>query len=323
MNIKVSVVVPVYGTEKYLRKCLDSLIEQTLKPIEILVVNDGSPDNSQVIIDEYEKRYSQVHGLKKKNGGLSDARNFGIMHAEGEYVAFVDSDDYIEPQMCEIMYEKATNNNLDVVVCDTFMDYSTYSYVLKADLGYTADPIKAYIFSYPNAPARMVRTSLMKEHLFRKGIWYEDLDLMPTLAVYTDRIGFVECPLYHYLQREASIMNQVQYNPKFEDIFMVLQNVTEAFEKNDLYQKYYDELEYLYIIQLQRSAILRFSGINGAEKCLKKVSEVMQARFPNWTKNQYLKKSSWKFRLICMLGKWKQYWMIALLKKLMVVSNKL
>lgn len=316
MRTKVSVIVPVYKTEQYLKKCLDSLVKQTLNEIEIVVVNDGSPDKSQEIIDEYESKYPQVHGVKKENGGLSDARNCGIQYATGEFIAFVDSDDYVENYMYERMYEKAIKDNLDIVVCDTFMDYPTHSYVLKADLDYTKEPEKAYIFSYPNAPARLVRATLMKEHMFRKGIWYEDLDLMPTLAVYTTKIGFVNEAFYHYLQRDASIMNQTAFHSKFEDIFTVLQDVLDVFESNGKYEMYYKELEYLYIIQLQRSAILRFADLKGAEQCRERVHQIMRSKFPNWSKNPYLKQSSWKFKLICLLGARKQYWAIALLKKI-------
>lgn len=317
MNIKVSIVVPVYGTEKYIKKCLDSLLDQTLKDIEILVVNDGSPDDSQTIIDEYVARYSQVRSFLKENGGLSDARNYGVAQAQGEYVVFVDSDDYIEPEMCKSMYEYAILEDRDVVVCDTYMDYPTHSYVLKADNGYTDDAVKAYIISYPNAPARMIRTSLMKMHLFKKGIWYEDLELTPTFAAYTDKIGFVGQPFYHYVQHEGSIMNQVEFRPKFHDIFLVLNNVKKVYEEKGLSNKYYSELEYLYITHLQRSATLRFAGLHGAEECLKKIHEVMNVDFPNWMNNKYLKKSGWKFQIICLLGKWKQYKLIALLKKMM------
>ena len=99
-NIKVSVIVPVYNVEKYLNQCLDSLVNQTLEDIEIIVVNDGSPDNSQSIIDDYVKRYpKKVFSYIKKNGGLSSARNFGVEKAKGEYLAFVDSDDYIKKDM--------------------------------------------------------------------------------------------------------------------------------------------------------------------------------------------------------------------------------
>ena len=315
--MKVSVIVPVYGTEKHLKKCLDSLIAQTLKEIEILVINDGSPDNSQEIINEYTNRYSQIHGFLKENGGLSDTRNYGIMKAKGEYVVFVDSDDYIEPDMCETMYEQAVRESLDIVVCDTYMDYPNHSYVLKADNGYTQDLVKTYIFCYPNAPARMIRTALMKQHLFKKGIWYEDLELTPTLAAYTQKIGFARRPFYHYVQHEGSIMNQVAFHQKFYDIFLVLKNVKEVYEKEKLFEKFYSELEYLFIIHLQRSAILRFSGMAGAEECLKKVHEVMNTEFPNWEKNKYFKMSGWKFKLLCLLGKWKQYKIISMLKKIM------
>ena len=88
--LKVSVIVPVYNTEKYLSKCLDSLVNQTLKDIEIIIVNDGSPDNSQKVIDEYVSKYSNVFGYKKENGGLSDARNYGISKAKGKYIIFID-----------------------------------------------------------------------------------------------------------------------------------------------------------------------------------------------------------------------------------------
>ena len=104
---KVSVIVPVYNVEKYLEKCLDSLVSQSLKDIEIIVVNDGSPDNSQDIIDKYVKKYENVFGYKKKNGGLSDARNYGLKKTTGDYIAFIDSDDYISLEMLEIMYNKA------------------------------------------------------------------------------------------------------------------------------------------------------------------------------------------------------------------------
>ena len=316
MNAKVSVIVPVYGTEQYLRKCLDSLVEQTLQDIEIIVVNDGSPDNSQQIIEEYEEKYANVHGFQKENGGLSDARNYGIKQATGEFIAFVDSDDYVEKTMYQEMYEKAMQESLDIVVCDTFMEYPSHSYVLKADLEYTEDPVKAYIITYPNAPARLIKTALLKRHSFRLGIWYEDLDLMPTLAVYTSKIGFVHQAFYHYLQREESIMNRTDFHPKYEDIFVTLQDVSNVFEENQLYERYYAELEYLYITHLQRSAILRFVGLNGATDCLERVHQVMKERFPNWLKNKYLKKSSWKYQMICWLGFLKQYKLITFMKKI-------
>ena len=97
--IKVSIIVPVYNVELYLDKCLNSLVNQTLKEIEIIVVNDGSKDNSQAIIDKYTNKYNNIKALRKENGGLSDARNYGIKYASGEYIGYVDSDDYVTLDM--------------------------------------------------------------------------------------------------------------------------------------------------------------------------------------------------------------------------------
>ena len=121
---KVSIVVPVYNVEKYLNRCLNSLVNQDYKNIEIIIVNDGSPDNSQMIIDKYKKEYSNViKAFKKKNEGLSEARNFGLKKATGDYIAFIDSDDYVETNMISEMIKCASKNNSDIVVCDIFDEY--------------------------------------------------------------------------------------------------------------------------------------------------------------------------------------------------------
>ena len=118
---KVSVIVPVYKVEKYLEKCLDSLVHQTLESLQIIVVNDGSPDNSQNIIDRYVKEYpNKIFGYIKENGGLGDARNYGMQFADGEYIAFVDSDDWVDEKMFELMYNFAVKNEHQIVIGDMY-----------------------------------------------------------------------------------------------------------------------------------------------------------------------------------------------------------
>ena len=112
---KVSVIVPVYNVEQYLSRCLTSLINQTLEDIEIIVVNDGSTDGSERIIKEYKRNNSKIIAVNKENGGLSSARNFGLYYATGEYVAFLDSDDYVDRNIYKKMYEKAKATNSDYV----------------------------------------------------------------------------------------------------------------------------------------------------------------------------------------------------------------
>ena len=120
---KVSVIVPVYNVEEYLERCLDSLVNQTLKDIEIIIVNDGSTDGSKEIIQKYLNKYKNIVYLEKENGGLSSARNYGIPYAKGEYIGFVDSDDYVELTMYEKMYNKAIEEKSDMVECDFIWEY--------------------------------------------------------------------------------------------------------------------------------------------------------------------------------------------------------
>ncbi len=116
---KVSVIVPVYNVERYLEKCLNSLVNQTLAEIEIIVVNDGSEDNSKKIIDDFQQKYPLIiRPFSKENGGLSDARNFGLAKATGEFVGFVDSDDYVSETMFEEMYQLAKKHSAEMVICN-------------------------------------------------------------------------------------------------------------------------------------------------------------------------------------------------------------
>ena len=117
--MKISVIVPVYKAEDYLRECVDSILAQTMSDLEIILVNDGSPDNSQLIIDEYVSAYpDKVKAIAVDNGGQGRARNFGIDMARGDYLSFIDSDDYLEADAFEIMLNAADENDADIVVCD-------------------------------------------------------------------------------------------------------------------------------------------------------------------------------------------------------------
>ena len=127
--MKVSIVVPAYNVEQYLDRCLDSLLRQTLTDIEIIIINDGSTDGTQKIIDYYKCLHPQIKSITTENRGLSEARNLGISLCSGEYIGFVDSDDYVEPEMYDKMYSLATDKNLDVVACD-YNEIRTYYYFI-------------------------------------------------------------------------------------------------------------------------------------------------------------------------------------------------
>lgn len=313
--MKVSVIVPVYNVEEYLEKCLESLVNQSLKDIEIIVVNDGTQDNSQEIIDRYSAKYTNVISVEKENGGLSDARNYGMQYAKGEFIAFVDSDDYVDLTMFEKMYNKAMREDLDIVVCDTVIQHENYSYVHRSNLHFTEDKVRAYIYASPMACTRMVRRTIMEQFSFEKGIFYEDLNLTPTYITKTRKVGFVEEPLYYYVQRQASIMNQQKFNNKLLDIFKVTEHVKKVYEREGIFDEFHDEMEYLYLIHLLRSATLRFIQYQNTKVYLQQIRETIKNEFPNWKKNPYLKQSNIKFKTVCYLAFYKQYWMVKILNK--------
>ena len=118
MNKLISIIVPVYNTEKYLDRCLSSLVNQTYKNIEILIINDGSPDNSQKIIDKYTKKNKNIRSFVRCNSGISSTRNYGIDNAKGDYIIFIDSDDYVDNNYCEYLYNILTKNKCDIACCD-------------------------------------------------------------------------------------------------------------------------------------------------------------------------------------------------------------
>ena len=291
----VSIIVPVYNTEKYLRKCLDSLVNQTLYNIEILVVNDGSTDNSQSIIDEYKAKYPIIKALKKENGGLSDARNYAFSHVKGEYIGFVDSDDYVENNMFEKMYNVAKQNNLDIVECNF-----TWEYPKKSKVDYGQKYInydEFYLFGRVMACNKIFRTSAIKENkiTFPVGLRYEDIEFFYKLTPYVTNTTLVEDSLYHYVQRNNSIINN--QNAKTEDIFVILDDLVSFYKEKNIYQKYIYNLEYLYIRFLMGSSFLRMVKIKDRKtrkKLLEKSFNELNEKYPNWKENKLLEIKSKK-----------------------------
>ncbi len=253
----VSIVVPVYNVEAYLRRCLDSLVDQTYEDIEIWVVNDGSPDNSQEIIDEYAEKYPKVHSLIKENGGLSDARNFGLQYVDSPYVMFTDSDDYVEKDMVERCMKKIEEDGSDIVVFDYFQDYvalgRTEIIACRIEEGaYELEEEHSLLAYTPNAAwNKLYRTSLFKDNdiLYPKGIIYEDLATTFKLLQLADKISYLNVPLYHYqVGRPGQIMSRVR-----PDIVTACRIMTEWYQERGIFEKYYDELCYIATVNLNET----------------------------------------------------------------------
>lgn len=241
-KIKVSVIVPVYNVEQYLEKCLDSLVRQTLNEIEIIVVDDGSQDNSRKIAEEFREKYpNKVYFFYKENEGLGEARNFGLDYAKGEYIGFVDSDDWVDEKTFQAMYETARNEDADVVVCDFISIYDGWrdGWVSKGYRGAAEFPEKRdWILNAINpatACNKLFRKSLFSIARFPKG-WYEDIATTPILLSYSRKIFYLSLPLYYYRIRNNSITT-IKNNKHTLDVINAWDNLIKNTNKY-----YYEEI---------------------------------------------------------------------------------
>ena len=291
--MRVSVIVPVYNVEDYIEKCLESLVHQTLTDLEIIVVNDGSPDNSEKIIKKYEKKYKNIKYVVKENGGLSDARNYGLKYATGEYIAFLDSDDYVTEDMYQMMYIKAKSEDFDMVVCD--INYLYPDKTLRVDAGIkedTTDIKKTYLTIQPAAWNKIFKKDLFKHKvLFKKGVWFEDVEFIYRLLPYVKSIGVIHEPFNQYVQREGSITNTV--NPKIYDYISNMNGVVDYYKKNKIYDEYKKELEYAYVRYIYATFIRSIAKYDYEEykKGVKEAIKNVKEHFPHYRRNSYFYKS--------------------------------
>ena len=308
MENKISVIIPVYNVEKYIKKCLDSVVNQTFKDIEIIVVNDGSPDNSSKIIKEYMKEDKRIKYYEKDNGGQGSARNLAITKSTGEYLIFVDSDDYIDLNMLEKMYDYAKKSKLDIVVCNGYLDVNDDITNFDNFNSSINDLQKRYIVSQTGPCLKLIKAEIIKKNnlLFVENHIYEDIAIVPAYALFTDKIGYIDERFYYYVQRSNSSMNQEKYSKKLEDIFFALDNLSNKFTEYSN-NKFNEELEYLYIENLLHAASLRFLRFDNYEKHIEKIVSIMKEKFPRWNKNIYYSKKGLKYKVVCNLIYKKQY----------------
>ena len=250
---KISVIIPVYNTAKYLSKCLDSILNQTLKEIEVIVVNDGSKDNSQELIDAYKEKDGRIVSIQKENGGLSDARNVGIDVANGEFIAFVDSDDYIDLSMFEMMYGLSQKHQAEIVLCDLvkvdengteFRDLPQSPQLPEKIV--LKDNFSLFGEMSCFACNKIFKKTLFNEHRFKKGIHFEDIELIPKLILDSTVISKINTPFYKYFERQDSITKS--HTKKGLDMFFAINEVTDYFKLSN-YNTFAKELKRFQIIQ--------------------------------------------------------------------------
>ncbi|MBQ1467331.1 MAG: glycosyltransferase family 2 protein [Solobacterium sp.] len=264
---EVSVVINMYNSEKYLRKCIDSVLAQTFTDFELILVNDGSKDHSLDICKEYAEKDKRIRIVDKENGGLADARNAGLDAAKGKYLEFIDADDWIEPELLEKCVTKLHETDADIVIFDIYQYFVATG--KKEVLSHPYDQNQVYSLSdHPEMITKMknaawnkiYRVSLFRENQIRYpwGYNYEDLGTTYRLLARADKIAFVNEPLYDYLQDRPGNLTHL-FNMSVYCVLDMIKMTIDDYKRLGIYEKYYEELKFL-------------GGINILE-CLKKTRD--------------------------------------------------
>lgn len=251
MKAKITVIVPVYNVEEYLPSCLDSLINQTYKNIEIVCVNDGSTDGSGEILKDYTKKDQRIKVINKKNGGLSSARNAALEKCNTEYVMFCDSDDSFNEKMCEKMVYAIEKDGSDIAVCDTNVIYSAHEEMRESDEQYydlkykgkkmvTDDVILNTNVSVSNKIFKM-EIIRKNELTFPEGLNNEDFYFYNIYMSYASDISFVKEKLYNYERRDGSIMSENFEKDKLSlDHLKIAEKIFKVYKKSGFLVKHTD-----------------------------------------------------------------------------------
>jgi glycosyltransferase EpsH len=295
--MKVSIIVPVYNVEKYIDQCLDSLVNQTLKDIEIIIINDGSTDNSQSIINKYVKKYPQkIKSIIKENGGQGSARNLGLEIAKGEYIGFVDSDDYVDLDMYEKMYSKAKKEKSDIVICDMkdHFENGTEKY-------YDCTNYSNVFLKTPSACNKIFSRKIINNLKFIPNIWYEDFNFTTKILLTTKKISVIHKDFYHCHCREESTMNN-NNSLKNLDIITALDDIVKYSKRKKVYDK--NMIEYLIFDHILITAINRVSKQNSKDKkmVINKLTNYCRKNISDYQKESFYKEIPRNRKIIAWLN---------------------
>lgn len=319
---KISVIVPVYNVEKYVEKCLRSVLGQSFGDFELLVVDDGSPDGSGAICDRLAQEDPRVRVVHQENQGLGGARNTGIKEAAGQWLLFVDSDDWLEPQTLERTYDAAEKHGADMVMF-AFQSVDEEGRVLRTfappvaqDKPLSAEEWWDMLFNAPCAWNKLYRADLFEKTgaLFPPRVWYEDVRTTPKLAAACGRVVYTGYVGYNYLQRAGSIMANLNLERNIE-ILEAFDDLLGYFREKGLFERYKDELCYMTFLHTYLEASVRIIRSDRKSALLPKFRRYAEEAFPDFRSSKYMGKLGAKRRLLFRLLEMKQYWLIDLLFK--------
>ena len=290
--VDISIIVPIYNASKYLKKCLDSLVNQTKKELEFILINDGSTDDSESIIKSYKD--SRIKYFKRSNHGIGKTRNFGINKAVGKYIMFLDSDDYLEENACEELYKKIEKEKLDVVVCDFYRVDSNSKEVEKI-ISFKNTSLKDnpnLLLNINLAPwNKIYRSALIKNNniKFIEDLKYEDAPFVVLSLLKSKKIGKVDKPLINYTIHEKS--ETTVRDKKVFDIIKIVDIIRNYFKDDDWSREVIDTLTIKILVNynIQQRYI---KDKNIRNEFIDKTFSYFEKNIPNYKSNIYFKERS-------------------------------
>ena len=287
---KISIIIPVYNGEKYIEKCLDSIKNQTFKDYEVLIINDGSKDNTKNLIEKYlnDKRFKLFN---RTNHGIGASRNFGLDESSGEYICFIDSDDYVDKKYLEKLYNKILKENLDIVVCN-YIELNEELNIekkvkIKAFDNTTIDKNPELLLSINKSPwNKIYRKSILENIKFPTDLKYEDTEFL-CKALYNSKIGYVDEYLNYYVIHTNS--ETTTMDKRVFDILNIIDNIRKFYENsNDYIKEYIDKMSLqiltTYTIQQRYQKDKKL-----AKEFINRAFNYMETNIPNYKKNLYFK----------------------------------
>lgn len=295
---EITVFVPAYNVEHFIERCLDSIVAQTYQNFEIVVVNDGSPDNSETVIKTYQKKEPRLRYFYQENQGLGEARNHGIREAKGKFICFIDSDDFIEPTYLEELYGAIKREKADIAYCG--MQRVTKDHKVVESIYQTEEEL--WSFEQPSACNKLYRTELFRKFDIRFPIrtLYEDLATIPKLLMVSSKNVRVESCLYNYFVNEESITQT--YNERVLEMKRVLKSLEDFILEHELDQ-YKINLEYVHLYAgiINTSFRMIVSNLFSNKEIVSFIQEI-EEKYPNCYQNEMAKvRFPLKYRFICFL----------------------
>lgn len=323
--MKISLIIPVYNVEDFLYRCLKSVENQTYKDAEVIIVNDGSTDNSYKIIDEFVARNQNFVCYTTENHGLGGARNYGLTKATGDYIVFLDSDDYIAEECLEKFATAAEENGSDIVVCNSYDVTEEGEIILLSECNIKNETTSlkktpSLLLNRPCAWAKMYRKNLFDGLSYVAREWYEDIRLTTKLYLRAEKITYIEDALFFYVQRAGSIMNNAKALRNLE-IIEAFEDFVSYYKEKGVYKDYKAEIDFLVIQHIAVAAITRvvMSGAEEKDMVIEKLQNYI-SQFEGLYNNKYISSLGFNKRLVLFFNRNKLYFLTKLCMK---AKNKL